>query len=692
MGKRVKLILAAILLLLLLGSIFAVSFYFVKRFVWKQPDELLEEYMGYITQKEYGKMYEMIDWQNSRSMSKEEFIERNANIYEGIEAENMQIEIVEKSNGGKKIIYICSFDTVAGAVSFKNKADFTEGKSGYALIWDDHLIFPSLESSDKVRVSEKEAKRGNILDRNGLMLAGEGVASSVGIVPMNMEDRESEIEEIAMLLDIDKETIENKLSAEWVKEDYFVPVKTLPKVHETDLMAAEPDEDVLLEQQRQEALLEIPGVMISDVKVREYPLKEAAAHLVGYVQSVTAEDLEEHEGEGYHANSVIGRSGMESLFEKELKGQDGCEIYIEDDYGSKKLTVAEIPVQNGQDIRLTIDSQLQKALYEQFKEDKSCSVAVDPYLGEVLALVSTPSYDNNDFILGMSNQKWEALNEDERNPLYNRFRQVWCPGSTLKPIVAAIGLRCGVIEPQEDFGNEGLSWQKDQSWGDYYITTLHAYDHVILENALIYSDNIYFAKAALKIGAEELIQSFKNLGFGSELPFEIKMAQSQYSNTDTIDSEIQLADSGYGQGQILMNPLHLAVLYSAFCNQGDVIQPRLIYQEQAEAVTWLSKAFPNEVIEEVLKGMEKVINDPNGTGYGAYREDIALAGKTGTAEIKTSKEDSSGTELGWLAIFTTDPDIETPILLVSMVEDVKDIGGSSYVVNKDKAVLDIYLK
>ena len=428
--------------------------------------------------------------------------------------------------------------------------------------------------------------------------------------------------------------------------------------------------------------------MISDVEVREYPLGEAAAHLVGYVQSVTAEDLEEHAGEGYTANSVIGRSGMEGLFESELKGQNGCRIYIVNSEGKEKEELACILVQHGQDIQLTIDTDLQVSLYEQFKEDKSCSVAMNPYTGEVLALVSTPAYDNNDFIMGLSSEQWTALNEDENKPMYNRFRQVWCPGSTFKPITAAVGLESGAIDPMEDYGNVGLSWQKDASWGSYHVTTLHAYEPVILENALIYSDNIYFAKAALKIGSEEMESSLTGLGFNEELPFEIKMAESQYSNSEGIETEIQLADSGYGQGQVLVNPLHMACIYSAFCNEGNVIKPYLVYQNEATAEYWIPGAFSNETASRVLEGTKKVVNDSNGTGYAAHRDDILLAGKTGTAEIKASKDDISGTELGWFAIFTAEDTVERPILIISMVEDVKGRGGSGYVVKKDGLVLE----
>lgn len=672
----------------LLAVVVSVTALYKKQSACKTPDTLLVEYMNHIPEKEYEEMYAMIDLEASRYISREEFLKRNSAIYDGIEMQNMLIKDVEYVEGSDKVTYLTTFDTVAGNISFKNEVQFVKREEGYKLVWYDAVIFPNLQKPDKIRVATTQAERGEILDRNGRVLAGKGVASSVGVVPGKLKNRESAIQEIAELLEIESEVIEKKLSASWVKEDSFVPIQTIPKVREIDLMTLSPDEDVLKEHERQENLLKISGVMISDTEEREYLLKESAAHLIGYVQSVTAEDLEEHEGEGYTANSVIGRSGMEGLFEKELKGQNGCRIYIVDSEGREKEELACILVQDGKDIQLTIDAELQIALYEQFKDDKSCSVAMNQYTGEVLALISTPSYDNNDFIMGLTNEQWTALSEDENKPMYNRFRQVWCPGSTFKPITAAIGLESGVINPKEDYGNEGLSWQKDKSWGSYRVTTLHAYEPVILENALIYSDNIYFAKAALKIGTEEMEKSLTDLGFNTELPFEIKMSQSQYSNTDKIETEIQLADSGYGQGQVLINPLHMACIYSTFCNEGNIIKPYLVYQKEPRSEYWISGAFSNDVANTVLQGTIKVVNDENGTAYSTRMDELILAGKTGTAEIKASQGDTSGTELGWFSVFTTDRNIENPILIISMVEDVKGRGGSGYVVKKDRQVLE----
>ena len=675
-----------------LSAVFAFIIFF-KLPKYAKPEELLVQYMNNIEQKKYEDMYGVLSKESTTKISKEDYIARNSKIYEGIEAHNIKVNVKDTVNNKDNTItvsYSTSFDTVAGKVSFDNKALFLKQDKGYGLMWSDNLIFPDLGENDKVKVSRDKAQRGQILDRNGQLLAGKGAASSVGIVPEKLSDKSDSLNKIAELLGIERETIDKKLSAGWVKGNSFVPIKTIPKVSESSLINGETN--VETQDETEDKLLSIPGVMISDVDRREYPLKEAAAHLVGYVQSVTAEDLEQHEGEGYSSDSVIGKSGMEGLYEKDLKGQDGIKVSIVNEFGNEKKVLASIAKEDGKDIKLTIDSSIQLDLYEQFKDDKSSSVAMNPYTGEVLALVSTPSYDNNDFIMGMSEEKWNSLNEDENKPLYNRFRQKWAPGSSFKSIIAEIGLSTGAINPNEDYGDEGLSWQKDKSWGNYYVTTLHEYSPVNLENALIYSDNIYFAKAALKIGAEDLKKSLDKLGFNEQLPFEITMEKSQYSNTDKIETEIQLADSGYGQGQVLINPLHLASLYTSFNNEGNVIKPYLLYKQDAKADIWIPNAFSSDVTNEVMNGLKKVVNDPHGTGYGAYRDDISLFGKTGTAEIKTSQDDKNGTELGWFAVSTSDKNAQKPILIVSMVEDVKDRGGSAYVVNKDKIVLDKYLR
>lgn len=660
----------------------------------KKPDVLFSEYMDSVKGADYKAMYGMLTDQSRINISEEDFTARNKNIYEGLEVSDIKTVITNVEYNDKKAVlsYEMEYKTAAGDISFKNKAEYErDKKKGYQLIWSDSLIFPELLRGDKVRISVDKAIRGTIYDRNGNVLAGKGTASSIGLVPGKMsEDPSGDMETLSGLLGIPADSIKKKLAAKWVKEDSFVPLKTLKKVDEFNLVSSQPREDNVKNKELQDKLLTIPGVLISDTPVRFYPLMESGAHLIGYVQNVTAEDIKEHPDEDYLTDSVIGRSGMEALYEKDLKGVNGRTVSIVDGNGTEKKVLAAKSRMDGKDITLTIDSELQASIYNTFLEDKSTTVAMNPVTGEILALVSTPSFDDNDFILGMSNDTWNALNTDERKPMFNRFRQKFAPGSSLKPITAVIGLNTGAVDPNEDYISTGLKWRKDESWGNYYVTTLHDSSPLNLENALIYSNNIYFAKAALKIGAKDFMTELDKLGFKEDLPFEITVAKSQYSNGDTIDSEVQLADSGYGQGQILMNPIHLASLYTMFTNKGNVIKPYLLYKKEPASEIWLKDATTPEIAETVASDLVKVVSSEHGTGHAINRSDIQLAGKTGTAEIKASKNDTTGTELGWFSVFTTDQAVEKPILLVSMVEDVKNRGGSGYVVRKDKVVLDAY--
>lgn len=641
-----------------------------------KPEETLTNYFAYLSQKNYDAMYELLDEQSKINISREDFVKRNKAIYEGIGADDIQMAPEETKEGSDRVKFDMSMSTAAGELSFTNTAKMTKQDGKWYIDWDDSLIFPELTSEDKVRVETVAAQRGSIYDRKGNMLAGQGTVKSVGIVPGKFS--RTDLETLAGLLEVDTETIQNKLGASWVTDDTFVPIKTYKEEAMTDEL--------------KESLLAVSGIMINDESSRVYPYAEAASHLTGYVQNISAEELEELKDEGYTQTSLIGKSGLEKLYEDRLHGQDGCQIYIVDSSGKQKTMLAVNPVQDGEDIKTTIDMTLQQELYEQYKDDKSSSVVMNPLSGEVLALVSTPSYDSNDFVVGLSQEKWDSLNNNEDKPMYNRFRASAVPGSSFKPIIAAVGLSTGSFTADEDFGVSGLSWQKDDSWGSYHITTLHTYSGAAnLRNALVYSDNIYFGKAAMKIGAETLMSELDKLGFNETIPFEIGMAASQYANNEgKIEGELQLADSGYGQGQMLVNPLHLASMYSAFVNSGSMVKPYLEYKEDVKPEMWKSDVFTADAAETVKQDMVQVIEDAAGTGHGAYTAGVTLAGKTGTAEIKAAQDDTTGIELGWFVVFPAEADAQNSWLTVTMVEDVKEI-GSAYVVNKTKKVVDVIL-
>ena len=632
----------------------------------KSNEQVVTEYFELLKKKDYKQMYQMLNQKTVYTPTQKYFVEKYKEIYDDIGADNIQVKILDEKNDIVK--YQISMNTVAGTIEYKNKI----GVKNEQIQFNNNLIMKDYKDGCKIKVTTyNPEKRGRILDRNGKVLAEDGKGYSVGLVKGKLNG-ENDYGQIAKYLETDVETIQKKMSASWIKDDSFVPIKTVSEITKNGLVY--------------NGILNISGVKISTVGIRTYPYDKVASHVVGYVQNVNAEDLKKHKNEGYNSTSVIGRSGIEAVYEKQLRGSSSGKIDLVDknDKVIENLCALEID-KSPQDITLTIDIDLQQSLYNEYQNDKSASVALNPKTGEVLALVSTPSYSNNDFVLGLSTDKWNALNNDSNQPLMSRYKQTYTPGSTMKPITAAIGLETKTIDPDKDLGAKD-KWQKDSSWGSYYVTTLHAPSPNNLKNAITYSDNVYFARSALNIGKDNLFKYYKNLKIGERIPFELALNKSQYINKNQKANDQLIGDSGYGQGQILMNPLQLASIYSAFVNNGSIYRPHLV--EQGEQM-WIQRVFSDKTVKTIKEDLINVIADEKGTGHAIYRDNVILAGKTGTAEIKQSQSDTTGTELGWFTVMTTDS--KQPLLITTMVEDVKDRGGSGYVVEHTKTPLDLYL-
>ena len=677
--KDKKIIIGTIVIIVVIIAILLTAI-FIKNKDTEKPEDILSAYVSLINEQKYDEMYSQISEESKSEISQEDFIKRNKNIYEGIDAYDIKITVSETKKekaGIYKITYDESMSTAAGTINFTNTAKVVKENKEYKIDWSSSMIFPQLRNNDKVRISSIESKRGEILDRNDNKLAANGTILTVGIVPGKLGDKEGNISKISELTGVSTEYINSQLSASYVKDDTFVPIKKISASNEN------------LKNQ----LLQISGVMINTTKSRVYTLGEEAAHLIGYVQKVNADDLKEQEGKGYNANSLIGKSGLEKAYEDTLRGIDGKEIYITDENGNRLTTLAKQEKQDGKDVKLTIDSNIQKKLYEQLKDDKGFFVVMNPKTGELLATVSTPSYDSNDFVLGLTNDKWNELNNDTDKPLYNRFLQSYCPGSTFKPITAAIGLSSGKLTTDTTFNYSGLKWQKSSSWGDIYITTLTAYSGAKnIRNALIHSDNIFFAQAAMQIGSATFCEELKKLGFNEsineQIKFPLTIKKSQYSNSDKIDNEKKLADSGYGQGDVLVNPIHMASIYSAFANDGNMIKPYIEYKENVQAEILKENVFSAEIANTIKDDLIQVVENPEGTAKDMKTAGVTIAGKTGTAELKTSQNDTEGGLLGWFDCFTVNNPSGNDMLIISMVENTQNNGngGSHYLIKKIKTL------
>ena len=671
MNKKtiIWIIVAIIIIATILGTVAT----FVLNKNKNKPEDIWQKYITCINENKYEEMYNMLTEDSKAKISQDDFISRNKNIYDGIDMTDMQIKIssVEEENSTtSKISYNQSMNTDAGKIEFDNTVRLTKNKEkGYLVNWSSSLIFPTLGNNDKVRIKTISAERGSIIDKNSQVLAGQGSVSSVGIVPGKLSDnKEADIEKIANLLGTTANSISKSLSASWVKDDTFVPLKKIA-MDATDL---------------KNQLLQIPRVKITTAKGRTYPLGEAAAQLVGYVQTITAEELEANRGKGYTATSMIGKAGLEKQYEERLKGKDGVEIYIEGEDGTRKTDIARIDVQNGETIKLTIDSKIQTKLYDELKENEGFFVVMQPKTGELLALVSTPSYNPNSFALGIGTDEWNNIKNNQGNPMLARYLQSYCPGSTFKPVTGAIGLTTGSLSAEDTFQYNGLSWKKD-GWGEYDITTLTAYSGPKnLKNALIHSDNIYFAQAALQIGKKNFTEGLNKIKFNENIDIGLTTSKSQYANSGDISNEKVLADSGYGQGEILVNPIHMASIYSAFANDGNMVKPYLEAKNINTVEYLVENAFSKEAANTIKDDLIQVVENPEGTANDMKVSGRTIAGKTGTAELKASK-DAQADVLGWFDCFTTDEN-NNQLLVVSMVENGRDLGGSHYLIKKIKTL------
>lgn len=645
-----------------------------------RPEETLYAYAECLNAGDYAGIYPLLDEESRGRITEEELVTRYENIYDGIEATDIVLEVdtdVAEGEWDEKhpaaIDYHISMNTLAGELTFPSCTILTydlEQKS-WKMVWKLSEIFPGLEEGLRVRVKTIPAERGQIYDSQYNLLAGKGEVWSAGVVPGKLtEPREEAIAQVAEAMEVSEEKVEKALAASWVKDDLFVPIRNFSK------------EDTALKEQ----MLAVPGIMLSTTEARVYPYGEAAGHLTGYVQSITAEELEARRGLHYNSLSVLGKTGVEAAMESALRSRDGYRIVLVDEEGNEVEEVLSCEPQNGEDVRLTINGALQEKIYEVMEGEKGAAVAVNPQTGEVLAYVSTPAYDPNDFVLGFTSAAWESLNADERKPLYNRARSTYCPGSVMKPVLGALALDKGILAEDTVIDYPGNAWQLGPEWGDYRVTTLHSdYAPKNLRNALIHSDNVFFAQTAVNLGAEDYAKGLDGLGFTETPEFMLAYTPSSYGGADAFADSMTLADSGYGHGLLMMNPLHLACIYSAFYNGGSMAAPQLLYGQ--EPVWWKEEVISRETASFIWSCLADVVKE--GTGKAAALPDKLIAGKTGTAELKQSKEDTTGTEIGWFVGMNGEED-ENPIILVMVIEDVKEKGGSAYVAGKVGECLSYY--
>ncbi|AUN96173.1 penicillin-binding protein 2 [Pseudazoarcus pumilus] len=437
--------------------------------------------------------------------------------------------------------------------------------------------FHSRAEGNRVAVLPVVPRRGVIHDRHGEVLARNYSAWTVEINPAQVRDLDAALAELGEVLPFD-ERDDRRFRRRLQETKYFesVPLRTHLNDEEVAAVAAR--------------LYRLPGVELRARLFRDYPNGESAAHAIGYIGRINERELQRIDARGetanYRGSEYMGKSGIELAYERELHGVTGVEqIEVNASGRAVRLLARTAPV-NGSDLELSLHMGLQRAAEAALGSRRGAVVAIEPATGEVLALVSTPSYDPNLFIDGISVADWRALSDSPEHPLLNRaIYSAYPPGSTYKPFMALAGLASGIRMPEDSFDNQGLFTVGAQRLVDRKSKCQHGVD---LHRSIVYSCNTYYYELAHEMGIEAIAAFMSQFGFGSRTGIDIpgeapgvlpspawKRARfksrehQQWYGGETISVAI-------GQGYNAYTPLQMAHALSVVLNYGEVRRPHLV--------------------------------------------------------------------------------------------------------------------
>ena len=484
--------------------------------------------------------------------------------------------------------------------------------------------------ADENRISSRVLvpPRGTIYERNGEVLAANEQNFQALIVAEQTPDLEKTLKRFNQIIPLSADEKE-KIKKDIHHNKKFVPVKI------KDNLSWEKVSALLLDAPY------LPGVFISEGLNRTYPLGEYTTHFLGYVGAVSEADAKDDPllmVPGFK----IGKSGLEKIFEKELRGKAGDVKLEVNAYGRIMKEIERDKGTPGKDLHLTIDSRLQKFAQDAFGDNSGAAVVLDVHSGEILAFVSVPSFDPNLFTTGISHKDWNALLENERHPLTNKaVSGQYSPGSTFKIVVALAALEAGVIDLNTTFtcsGSMPLGNHVFHCWRHWG----HGKQNVV--EALKNSCDIFFYEVALELGIEKIAAMARQLGMGHKTGISLDNERSGLIP----DSEWKMKKygekwqqgesviAGIGQGYVLATPLQLAVMVSRVVNGGYDIKPTFMKLSLKDKGYIKKLPISRKNIDIVKKGMFEVVNGERGTASAARfnLNGIKMGGKTGTTQVR----------------------------------------------------------
>ncbi|NLU12694.1 MAG: penicillin-binding protein 2 [Gammaproteobacteria bacterium] len=556
----------------------------------------------------------------------------------------------------------------------------------------------TLAENNRIHVQSLPPTRGIIYDRNGVVVADNRASFSLTLTRERAGDWESVLDSIIEILELDSDS--RALFEKRIRQGRrpFEPVPVMFELTEEQIAR------IAVNQFR------LPGVEVAASLVRYYPHKEHFAHSVGYVGRINESELKKLDAVNYSGTHHIGKTGIERFYEDALHGQVGYEEVETNARGRVLRVLKRVEPISGQDIYLTLDIALQEAAEMALDGRRGAIVAIDPNTGEVLAMVSQPSFDPNPFVTGISFKAYGELRDSLDQPLFNRvLRGLYPPGSTIKPMVAIAGLDAGVITPSTRVFDPGF-YQLPNNKHKYRNWNRYGDGWVDLDLALARSNDTYFYDLAHKLGVDRLHEYMSRFGFGQRVSLDMfeetaglmpsrewkrnRYRQSWYPGETLI--------LGIGQGYMQTTPLQLAQATALMASRGKWIRPHLA--RRVDGVQPVDTDPPADIVlrdpkawEPARLGMEHVLHGARGTARkvgeaAAYR----IAGKSGTAQVVAIKQgerynrEKTQERHRDHALFIAYAPAEKPAIAVAvMVENGES--GSGVAAPVAKQVLDAWL-
>ena len=551
----------------------------------------------------------------------------------------------------------------------------------------DHDHFTTLAQDNRVKLIPLPPTRGLIYDRKNRPLALNRPAFNLEIIPEAVPDLDKSLSDLSALIDISDTDKERFYKLKRQKRRFeSIPIKLDISQEEAALFAVNS--------------YKFPGVSINARLTRTYPLKDIMAHVVGYVGRISLKDLKSISASNYAGTTYIGKNGVEKSYEDVLHGKVGLQQVEVNALGKTVRVLHEKPPQPGRSLRLNIDIDLQKVALQALGDVNGSAVAIDPKTGGVLAMVSKPGFDSNPFVDGISSRAYRALLQDPNKPLFNRaIKGAYPPGSTIKPFMGLAGLELDFLKLTEKKYCPGFFQLPghDHKYRDWKKTGHGPMD---VDAAITQSCDVFFYQLAHEIGIDKLEQYLKQFRFGEKTGIDLigerrgirpsrEWKRKRYKQVWFPGETVII---GIGQGAFEATPLQLAAATAAIANGGHYHEPRLVEEILDESTGMVVPTDGKDHVipikdplnwNKIRDAMTNVVEGPRGTARRLHNEHYRIAGKTGTAQVFTVKQDEEYEEskvskkMRDHALFIAYAPVEDPQIAVAVIVENGGHGGST---------------